>query len=288
MFAHRSYNVAPDIIDAGQGGGGGGNITNLAMPIGSVIPFAGSTIPNKWLLCNGTEYNQATADDLFDVIGYSYGVNPSSTSIVQGSGGAIYGYDTSTNIITFAGTNVVNTFIKVGTYIKLSGATTTTGVDINGTIILITVSNIAINGTGVGGIQYQGTFVNPVGSGVGGGSGTITTFTRFSVPVPDLRLASPIGAQTGTINLGTSGGASTVVISADNLPQHTHQVYVPGNTALTSGTGQTVGFPNTTAVPQTTVPSQTRLNDGTTLATNSALNIRNPYVALNYIIHAKN
>lgn len=288
MFAHRSYNVAPDIIDAGQGGGGG-NITNLAMPIGSVIPFAGSTIPNKWLLCNGGEYRQDTADDLFDVIGYSYGANPSSTSIVQGSGGAIYGYDTSTNILTIAGTNVVNTFIKVGTYIKLSGATATTGVDINGTIVLITVSNVAINSTGVGGIQYQGTFVNPIGSGVGGGGGTITTFNRFSVPVPDLRLASPIGAQAGTINLGTSGGSATTTITADNLPQHNHGIDNGlGYSGSGLGNGASGNFIRTNFVVSRTLASQTYLNDNSTLATNSAISTRNPYVALNYIIHAKN
>ena len=299
MFAHRSYNVAPDIIDAGQGGGGGGNITNLAMPIGSVIPFAGSTIPNKWLLCNGTEYNKATADDLYDVIGYSYGVNPSSTSIVQGSGGAIYGYDTSTNILTIAGTNVVNTFIKVGTYIKLSGATATTGVDINGTIVLITVSNVAINGTGVGGIQYQGTFVNPVGSGVGGGGGTITTFNRFSVPVPDLRLASPIGAQAGSINLGTSGGSATTTLTITNLPPHSHTLWRGGvNATISSVNPDQMGFPNVdtgragggniygaTDTPTSGSRTQAVGQDGTG---QTAFSTRNPYVALNYIIHAKN
>jgi microcystin-dependent protein len=297
MFAHRSYNVAPDIIDAGQGGGG--NITNLAMPIGSVIPFAGSTIPNKWLLCNGTEYNQAIADDLFDVIGYSYGVNPSATSIVQGSGGAIYGYDIATNTINFAGTNVVNTFIKVGTYIKLSGATATTGVNINGTIVLITTSNVAINGTGVGGVQYSGTFVNPLGSGVGGGSGMITTLNRFSVPVPDLRLASPIGAQTGTINLGTSGGSATTTLTITNLPPHSHTLWRGGAQANQGSTNADwIGSPNVdtglagggniyraTDTPATGTRVQQVGQDGTG---QTAFSTRNPYVALNYIIHAKN
>lgn len=298
MFAHRSYNVAPDIIDAGQGGGGG-NITNLAMPIGSVIPFAGSTIPNKWLLCNGTEYNQATADDLFDVIGYSYGVNPSSTSMIQGSGGAIYGYDVATNTINIVGTNIVNTFIKVGTYIKLSGATATTGLDINGTIVLITTSNVAINGTGTTGIQYSGTFVQPIGSGVGGGGGMITTFNRFSVPVPDLRLASPIGAQAGTINLGTSGGSATTTLTITNLPPHSHTLWRPGAQANQGSTNADfIGTPNVDTglagggniyraidTPSSGSRVQQVGQDGTG---QTAFSTRNPYVALNYIIHAKN
>lgn len=296
MFAHRSYNVAPDIIDAGQGGGGG-NITNLAMPIGSVIPFAGSTIPNKWLLCNGAEYNQATADDLFDVIGYSYGVNPSSTSMIQGSGGAIYSYNTALNTINIVGTNIVNTFIKVGTYIKLSGATATTGGNINGTIVLITTSNVAINGTGTTGIQYSGTFVQPIGGNDGGGM--ITTFNRFSVPVPDLRLASPIGAQAGTINLGTSGGSATTTLTITNLPPHSHTLWRAGATANQGSTNADfIGTPNVDtglagggniyrAIDTPTSGSRVQQvgQDGTG---QTAFSTRNPYVALNYIIHAKN
>jgi microcystin-dependent protein len=291
MSARNSYNVAPIPGDnnGGSGGGGGdGPSADGGLPVGSVIPYAGATTPPKWLLCNGTEYNQAIAEDLYDVIGYSYGVNPSATSIVQGGGGAIYGYDIATNTLSIAGTNVVNTFIKVGTYIKLSGATVTTGVNINGAIILITTSNVAINGTGVGGNQYQGTFVNPLGTGVGGGSGMITTFTRFSVPVPDLRLASPIGSQTGTINLGTSGGASTYQLTAQNLPQHRHGVFVPGGlSSQVNGSQNRAGDPNVDAT-FTTVPGETYPDTGAlTPVANTAFSIRNPYVALNYIIKAQ-
>jgi microcystin-dependent protein len=293
MSARNSYNVAPIPGDnnGGSGGGGGdGPSADGGLPVGSVIPYAGTTTPQKWLLCNGTEYNQATAEDLYGVIGYSYGVNPGSTSIVQGSGGAIYGYDTSTNTLTIAGTNVVNTFIKVGTYVKLSGATATTGVNINGTIVLITLSNVAINGTGVGGIQYQGTFVNPVGSGAGGGSGMVTTFNRFSVPVPDLRLASPIGAQAGTINLGTSGGSATTTITANNLPSHQHGMFQPGSRALSAASGNLCGDFNVdanlrTIRGETYVEGSTESNGA--LVQNLPISTRNPYVALNYIIKAE-
>jgi microcystin-dependent protein len=281
MFARRSYNVAPDIIDAGQGGGSG-NITNLAMPIGSVIPFAGSTIPDKWLLCNGSEYNQATADDLFDVIGYSYGIAPASTQISVG----FYAYGSiAPNTITFYQDGETNTFIKAGTYVKPSGMTANAGVDINGTIILIT-SAPAIGSSGGG--TYTGTFVNPIsGTGSGSNDGLRTyLLNRFSVPVPDLRLASPIGAQTGTINLGTSGGASTYQLVSNNLPFHRHGVFVPGSTSLASGSGNRSGDPNVDN-NTLTIAGETFNEDGT-IVQNTAFSIRNPYVALNYIIHAKN
>jgi microcystin-dependent protein len=282
MFARRSYNVAPDIIDAGQGGGGG-NITNLAMPIGSVIPFAGSTIPDKWLLCNGAEYNQATADDLFDVIGYSYGIAPASTQISVG----FYTYGGITpNTISFYQDGQTNTFIKAGTYVKPSGMTANAGVDINGTIILIT-SAPAIGSSGAG--SYIGTFVNPI-SGVGNGSNDgLRTYllNRFSVPVPDLRLAAPIGAQAGTINLGTSGGSATTTITANNLPSHQHGVFQAGGRSAVSGGGNLSGDPNVDNGTRT-VAGATFVDNGGAQVQNTPISTRNPYVALNYIIHAKN
>lgn len=300
MSGRNSYNVAPIPGDnnGGSGGGGGEPVLGSGVPVGSVIPYAGATTPAKWLLCNGGEYRQDNAEDLYGVIGYSYGVNPSSTSMIQGSGGAIYGYDVATNTINIVGTNIVNTFIKVGTYIKLSGATATTGLDINGTIVLITTSNVAINGTGTTGIQYSGTFVQPIGSGVGGGGGMITTFNRFSVPVPDLRLASPIGAQAGTINLGTSGGSATTTLTITNLPPHSHTLWRAGATANQGSTNADfIGTPNVdtglagggniyraTDTPSSGSRVQQVGQDGTG---QTAFSTRNPYVALNYIIKAE-
>lgn len=42
------------------------------VPIGTVEIFAGSTIPNKYLLCNGQAVSQQEYSDLFDVIGHTY------------------------------------------------------------------------------------------------------------------------------------------------------------------------------------------------------------------------
>jgi len=280
MSARNSYNVAPIPGDnnggSGGGGGGGGNNPSAdgGVPIGTVVPFASSTTPAKWLLCNGSEVRNDIYPDLYTTIGYNFGTAPGV--ILQ----SVVSYSTpSTSTITFSQPTIGNSFVKVGTYLRLSDFTAISGPNINGTIVVITVAP-AIGATGT----YSATFTTPLSATGNGGVGTLN---RYSIPLPDLRLASPVGALAGTLAFASTGGASTVVITADNLPQHTHQVYVPGNTALTSGSGQTVGFPNTTAVDATTVPSQTRLNNGTTLATNSAVNIRNPYVGMNYIIKAE-
>jgi microcystin-dependent protein len=277
MFGRRSYNVAPDIIDAGQGGGSG-NIANIGMPIGAVVPFVGATAPANWLLCNGTEYNQANAEDLYDLIGYTFGVNPASTQISVG----FYSY--VSNSISFYQDGQTNTFIKAGTYVKPSGMTANTGVDINGTIILIT-SAPAIGSSGAG--SYVGTFVQPIsGAGSGSNGGLRTYFlNRFSVPVPDLRLAAPIGAGTG-IALGTSGGSATTTITADNLPQHRHGYNLAAGTGYASADGSNGN--RAAQVQNYTNAGQTYLDSSNTATTNSAISTRNPYVAFNYIIHAKN
>ena len=48
-------------------------LSNVAtMPTGTILPFAGSTIPNGYLLCDGSEQLISTYSELFGVIGYTY------------------------------------------------------------------------------------------------------------------------------------------------------------------------------------------------------------------------
>ncbi len=50
------------------------------MPTGTVVPFAGNTIPQGWLLCNGAEVSRTDYDELFEVIGTTYGSGDGSTT----------------------------------------------------------------------------------------------------------------------------------------------------------------------------------------------------------------
>jgi len=47
--------------------------TGFVSPVGSVIAFAGSTAPDGWLLCDGSNYSSANFPDLHAVIGTSFG-----------------------------------------------------------------------------------------------------------------------------------------------------------------------------------------------------------------------
>ena len=48
--------------------------TGFVMPVATIVPFAGSTAPEGWLLCDGGSFPTSdTTEDLFAVIGYTYG-----------------------------------------------------------------------------------------------------------------------------------------------------------------------------------------------------------------------
>ena len=50
------------------------------MPTGTVLPFAGNTVPKNYLLCNGSAVSRSTYADLFKVIGTTYGSGDGSTT----------------------------------------------------------------------------------------------------------------------------------------------------------------------------------------------------------------
>tara|TARA_A100001518_G_C1205273_1_gene48157 strand:- start:43 stop:621 length:579 start_codon:yes stop_codon:yes gene_type:complete len=56
------------LISGGGNGGGGG-----ATPLGTVLPFAGATAPDGFMLCDGAELFASEHADLFAVIGTVYG-----------------------------------------------------------------------------------------------------------------------------------------------------------------------------------------------------------------------
>jgi len=51
-----------------------------AVPVGVLVPFAGSTAPDGWLLCDGSAISRTTYADLYVVISTTYGAGNSSTT----------------------------------------------------------------------------------------------------------------------------------------------------------------------------------------------------------------
>ena len=50
------------------------------MPIGSIIPYGGSSIPSSYLLCDGRAVSRTTYSELFAVIGTAFGTGDGSTT----------------------------------------------------------------------------------------------------------------------------------------------------------------------------------------------------------------
>lgn len=50
------------------------------VPIGAVMPYAGTTAPSQWLLCDGSAVSRTTYSELFGVIGTTFGVGDGSTT----------------------------------------------------------------------------------------------------------------------------------------------------------------------------------------------------------------
>ena len=57
-------------------GGGGGSV--LDMPLGTILPFASETVPEGWVLCDGREISIEDYQDLYDLIGTTYGPGDSA------------------------------------------------------------------------------------------------------------------------------------------------------------------------------------------------------------------
>jgi microcystin-dependent protein len=47
-------------------------MADLAVPIGAIMPYAGGTIPDGYLLCDGSEVERSKYSDLYDIIGVIY------------------------------------------------------------------------------------------------------------------------------------------------------------------------------------------------------------------------
>ena len=86
--------------------------TLVIVPSGAVIPFAGSTAPQGYLLCDGREVSRADYPYLFDVIGTTYGKGDGNTTFnlpnlqdkfIEGAGANAIGTEMSAGLPNITG-----------------------------------------------------------------------------------------------------------------------------------------------------------------------------------------
>lgn len=70
MAGSFSYNATPTNSPKGSSFQG---LQSSITPVGVIRFFAGSTIPNGWLMCDGSIVSRMTYSDLFKIIGTTYG-----------------------------------------------------------------------------------------------------------------------------------------------------------------------------------------------------------------------
>lgn len=81
----RTIHVFPsqDSYETNQGSVGADDLALIPvdiLPTGAVIPFAGSTTPSGYLLCNGATVSRTTYSKLYSAIGTTYGAGDGSTT----------------------------------------------------------------------------------------------------------------------------------------------------------------------------------------------------------------
>lgn len=101
-----------------------------AIPVGLIAPYAGTTAPSGWLMCNGQAVSRTTYSSLFAIVGTAYGAGNGSTTfnlpnytnrVAQGLG---YGY-LNAGLPEISGT--FNPSIRETIYLQLTGAFYNTG-----------------------------------------------------------------------------------------------------------------------------------------------------------------
>ena len=277
------------------------------VPVGSIMPFAGETLPPGYLLCDGSEQSRTVYARLFTVIGFSY----RNQALLQGfqtfalpdlRGRFPLGRENMEN------GNTVNKEISATSVSRdevASGAITAR---------FVVSDSLTINGPFQIGRTLLGTGLNvSVGaavvssvSAIGGGESEIivncspqsflaagTNLTLSSVGVIDAGGGNPIPARVPNATLiGNVGGTSAHTLSIDQIPEHQHDLKDSvGNQyyAVRNATGP-VPEPNVeeSNLYFTSSAGHFLKNSGgidTAGSLGQTFDIINPYQTINYIIY---
>lgn len=112
------YSTDKRELKVGNGSTTWNNLPDVGLPVGTIVPFAGSTTPKGYLLCDGTAYSRTTYSLLYNVIGTTYGNGDGSTTfnIPNLKSKFIEGSNSNLGTSKSAGLpNIIGTFNFIGT-----------------------------------------------------------------------------------------------------------------------------------------------------------------------------
>lgn len=125
-----------------DGSTAGGNVVGLTP--GFIAPFAGSTAPDGWLVCDGSAISRTRYADLFAVIGTTYGEGDgNSTFNLPNFDGYLPTYDSSAALGTSTNGKAPNITGWIYPYSSMGG-------DVGGAFGVSGGNNTASRGSGVG------------------------------------------------------------------------------------------------------------------------------------------
>jgi microcystin-dependent protein len=290
-------------------------------PVGTIMPYAGSVIPETWLACNGNSYALTSYPELFSKCTYQTGEQtPLYGHVVQ--------MQFSSGSATWHGS------VQVGDYVIINQAAVTPttaaydliGIVLNKTAPLLSgslgltvqivpkystttktfsIANKRVVGTSAV-VAYAEVGLTTIRGAAGSQVGTVNTVTITHFNTPDLRGrvalgvnqttladleddATNISAISGIYPLGSEGGEEKHTLTTAEMPAHDH----PQN--ATENTGEFYWVSNETlpAAQQeniNTTPSGWEFSRRNTVASqggDAPHNNMPPYLAVQYIIKAK-
>lgn len=173
-----------------------GNVGQI--PVGTVVPFAGSAAPANWLLCAGQVVSRVDYSGLFLVIGTTYGAGDGSTTfgLPDLRGRVVAGVD---NMNGSAAGRLTNTVLSASNTIGATGGAQThtlTAAEMpSHTHVQNAHGHTMVN-------PSTGTVISYMGAGSSGYDDQLAEGTQ-----PGLAAGSPIVANTATNQNAGGGGA---------------------------------------------------------------------------------
>lgn len=214
--------VAPDVLATSKYG------VIVSAFTGVILPYAGTSAPTGFLLCDGSAVSRTTYADLYAITGDAYGAGDGSTTFNVPdlrSSFPLGGGTARTRVMTFDGASAVdpatdtitvtsNDWLHTGQTVALTGSSLPAGLSA-GTYYVIRTSETAIKLASSVANANAGTAVDITADG----SGTCT-------------LTQTLTART----VGATGGEQTHALTDAEMPSHVHTQVAVANT-MDSGTG---------------------------------------------------